>query len=1052
MKAQILKISGCKTQKEFYDKFPSEEAFMKVHGKEFKKAQLGIKIEKAQWGINSLPNIGEELKKQMSSAGVNQNIFNETHYNNAYNKGSNYGTHAPGNYNAWDIDNNDVPDTIQSAETTPIGQQNIPVKTNANKTGTEISGMEKAMPYVQAGMDVIDGIGMIKGQKNKLKEAKQMHKLSNLSLKAQNSIDVDADFSRKYLRPEDQVNTGEELFPIYGVGTNVLAKNGKKIQSEIQNTYGNEHSLYDDLEYEPIEEVEQFKDGGYMQYANMATNLSNRFINQGGQEDAGSKIGGGIGMAAGTVLGGPIGGAIGKFAGSTIGGLIDTSDRKLKRENEAISRNIQTMSSQAAFKGLNQQYNAYVENGGEIPQYRAGGHLTDDEYIPISENGMEQFNMGGELQTHWGGNTHPMSQNPYLPGDGITYMPHGQSHEESDNQGRTGIGITYGENPVEVERKEPMMKLKDGGTGEENLTVFGNLKIPNQYVDLLGDKNAKGKKFKGYVEDLSYQENKHNKLADKSSKEIENLEPITSFDKLKLSSLKSNLLGANMSLKEIADKKMKAAHLQNSINETAEEHGLEADALAKGKIKFAKADELAEFGKTISFARSGISTTTDETTIDPTTGRTIIKKSEVKDYEAKGYKLDPKNPNRYVAPGTTGGKGKRTVEIKGGQPSQGNKVDTNKKGSFTVEDIINNKGGVYKTFHKNMAGAPLEEIRKAAERLHGKEAIMPGKWIPSGTTQMKEEEYEIPASPEKEVFIEEDGVTPIAKEEQIVVQQPNKKTPWWVNPAANTLLNYLRPSDAEDFNSRQLLGEMNALSTNQLEPVKAQLYYPELDVPYDISLQDQLNEVTAGSRTAQKLMGYNPAAQANVAAQAYEQSNKVLGEQFRLNQAKKDQVYTGNRHILNDAQLKNLDILDNQYVRQEQAKSNTKAINQSALNSISDKYLQHNLENRKLQTMENMYNYRFGKDFKADNWNGLASFNTEVQGRRPQGMTPVYKSDGVTLDRWIMNDEDMKTVDEQGNPIVTNLATQKTVAEKTKSKTEKTTSRNGSILSMYKNL
>lgn len=44
MKAQILKIAGVKSEKEFYKKYPSEEAFMKKHGKEFKKAQMGTMI------------------------------------------------------------------------------------------------------------------------------------------------------------------------------------------------------------------------------------------------------------------------------------------------------------------------------------------------------------------------------------------------------------------------------------------------------------------------------------------------------------------------------------------------------------------------------------------------------------------------------------------------------------------------------------------------------------------------------------------------------------------------------------------------------------------------------------------------------------------------------------------------------------------------------------------------------------------------------------------------------------------------------------------------
>ena len=48
MKAQILKIAGVKSEKEFYKKFPTEAAFMKKHGKELaklKKAAVGDVIE-----------------------------------------------------------------------------------------------------------------------------------------------------------------------------------------------------------------------------------------------------------------------------------------------------------------------------------------------------------------------------------------------------------------------------------------------------------------------------------------------------------------------------------------------------------------------------------------------------------------------------------------------------------------------------------------------------------------------------------------------------------------------------------------------------------------------------------------------------------------------------------------------------------------------------------------------------------------------------------------------------------------------------------------------
>ena len=41
MKDQILKIAKVKSEKEFYKKYPTEEAFMAKHGKAFKKAAMG---------------------------------------------------------------------------------------------------------------------------------------------------------------------------------------------------------------------------------------------------------------------------------------------------------------------------------------------------------------------------------------------------------------------------------------------------------------------------------------------------------------------------------------------------------------------------------------------------------------------------------------------------------------------------------------------------------------------------------------------------------------------------------------------------------------------------------------------------------------------------------------------------------------------------------------------------------------------------------------------------------------------------------------------------
>jgi hypothetical protein len=213
------------------------------------------------------------------------------------------------------------------------------------------------------------------------------------------------------------------------------------------------------------------------------------------------------------------------------------------------------------------------------------------------------------------------------------------------------------------------------------------------------------------------------------------------------------------------------------------------------------------------------------------------------------------------------------------------------------------------------------------------------------------------------------------------------------------VLPYIRPTDQEGLDPQQLMGEMYAMSSNQLEPVQATPYTPQLRVPYDISLQDQLNEITADQRSAQRMMGYNPAAQANLAAQTYGAKSKVLADQFRMNQAMKDQVYSGNIATLNDAELKNLEIYDKQYVRQEQAKSNTKATAQAALNSIADKYAKNKLENRTLGVYENLYNYRYDKSGRAVNMN--APFQPNIP--------YIYGNDGKPTHK-IIYAKDKKTI------------------------------------------
>ena len=570
---------------------------------------------------------------------------------------------------------------------------------------------------------------------------------------------------------------------------------------------------------------------------------------------------------------------IGKFAGQTIGNVLDKKAEKTKKFQDQTDQNITAMALGQGAQGLQGQNASYMRDGGianpqiinqfgnyklsqllqpdpTMDTLRAGGHLKN--YTPPSERAMytgrEQFAMGGDLETHWGGYAEPMSYNPYLPEGGETVMFRGKSHDESDGRGNTGIGITYGDSPVEVERGEPAVQLRNGSDGDNSLTVYGNLMIPKMGAEMIGVPKAAGKKFKNYVADLSKTEQKQNKLIDKSVTELDNLDVNNPYDLLKFKSYEANMFGANANLKMIADEKIKLANLQSAINDTAEEYGFEADALAKGRVKQAKK------GASIKKAQAGV------TNLSP-------------------------------------------VDVTGSDLRKKIKPD------FSIKLPENLK----------------EDSKKALREL---KPLFP---------KTNEEEFN------------------------------------WMN-VVNQILPYVRPTDAEALDPRQLSGEMLALAQNQLEPVQAQTLQPQLNTPYDISLQDIINENEADYRAAQRMIGYNPAALAALNAQKYQANQKVLGEQFRLNQGMRDKVFAENRNLLNQSNLQNLGILDQQYGRQQQALSNTKATAQAALNSISAKYLQNQAENRTLQTYENLYNYRFDPRFRAGNMNPLAEFAPQGSG------------------------------------------------------------------------
>ena len=1005
MKAKMLKIAGVKSEKEFYKKFPNEASFMAKHGGAFKKAQIGAYIGGEQ-GAGFQPVNFKDVYDQADYAvtGSTDDQRKEDAYRKAelaaaqkQSGGGGGGLGAIANV----LQSEELmtalggarrgkqikkaqsgmrglismPNPVQTAQADAainqqFASQNIGGFDIEEKPGGD--ALKQISKYAGPAGKVVGGFQQLKEEKRALERAEQMRDVSGLVRKAANTRPEET--QRRYVRPEDATNTGEELFPIYGVGSNVLARNGKMvggIPGEIANTFA-PNTLYDDLGYEPLNDSERYKQfmhGGRMHRAQTGLEM---FAGAGGDdvtsqlltgitgENAGGNLGGTLGGTVGSVFG-PVGKLVGQTAGQLIGTALDRKPQQIKKAKEATQQNIKATALQSGFQSGQAQNSSFMENGGTTSPYewmshtwqpqtitkfgehnlrdllrspkdadmlRAGGHLK--EYTPPSERAMSterpDFQMGGELQTHWGGYAESMSQNPYLPDGGETIMFRGQSHDESDGKGNTGIGITYGDNPVEVERGEPALKLKDGGgaPGDSSLVVFGNLKIPKAYVPLLG-KEAEGKKFKTYVAGLSKKENKINKNISKAVEELDELDVQTPFDKLRFNSLDLTINGGSATLKEIADNKTSAASLQNAINDTAEEYGLVADDLAKGKIKTAK------FGKMIK-AQSGY---TSKYGLDPWTGDKTTGIKNASAFTAKEWD----EIAEQIGFDKTGKKGNKAFQEYLFQDPELKSMIINNHQQLYNSDPTSTK----KNWFDNKLGAGW-----AAPGLKKKD-------IPETPSTFQTREFK--------PIIPEVGAPPKKDVPSIEYKRSG------LVDVIGQVLPYVRPTDQEQLDPTQLMGEMYAMATNQLEPVQAQTLQPQLSVPYDISLQDILNENRASLRSQQRLVGYNPALQSQLGAQEYAANQRVLGEQFRMNQAMKNQIYKENRDKLDQFGLKNLEILDRQYVRQAEAKSKTKAVGQAVVNSISDKMAKNQLENRTLATMENLYNYRFDPRFRAINMN-----------------------------------------------------------------------------------
>lgn len=987
-------------------------------------------------------------------------------------------------------------DPNQAGPSQQMGLNNSPLGTmpNPGNAPTRKGMLDKLggpMGVANVAGDIISAARQMKEDRNQMNQAKKFSILAGLTEKAAGTRPEQV--KRKYVRPEDVTVNPNELFPTYGVGTNYLAQDGAVVNqiggnpTEIQNTYA-PGTLYDNLGYEPIEESEmlkQYAHGGIMK-APGGINLGG-FGNFMGQVNTG--VAGGVGAGLGSLFGGggfrqtgagqlgsAIGSTVGKvlpipgasqvlgLAGGLVGGIFGgKTARQTERFREQGEESMNRAAMNYAGQNLQNQYSSFMEDGGWVshdwqPQVIAkfGEHnmkdlLRRDPMMDTLRTGgnlrRNETDMNGDLTTHWGGSAESFSYNPYLPDGGETVMFKGQSHDESDGRGNTGIGVTYGDNPVEVERNEPAVKLKDGTSGESSLVVYGNLKIPNMFLDQIGDPKAKGMKFKHYIRDLSKEENKQNKKLENVAKTLSETDIRTPFGRIAASSGQAIELGVKMTLKDIAEKKMNAAAVQNAINDTADELGLIADDLAKGKIKVdkKKAKEDAAERRNPQTAQEGgifdmlnpiniagrglINLFSPPPPYDPTRTLSEIEK---RNQQAGVSQTSPTQAPSSVAATDLQAQlqanldralGSQTPDATQASSSatpprkKGVSVQEPKKSDFKTNDEY--LEALYDVAKKQKRGRVVEKFQEEYHKAYpdfAKQVISEyeptAKAVQEGLTnedlegnvdgifgkrtirykqlmdQSRKKAADIPAS-----GVQVQNVTPVDKKTVTkryttpVEEKPKKFT--WAD-AASQLMPYLMPTDIEELDPRQLYGEMFALASNQQDAVQAQQYAPLLEQPFDISYQDRLNEITAQTRALERLVPNNPSALASLHGEARMAKDKVLAEQFRDNMVMKAGVYNRNRQTLNDAFLKNIEIFDRQYVRQAQAKANTKAVAQAALNSMSEKIARNKLENRELQVYENMYNYRYDPNFRARNFN---IFNPNIP-NVGKALVPIYDGNG----------------------------------------------------------
>lgn len=977
MKAQFLKLAKCKDEKSFYKKYPNQEAFLKAH-----------------------PEAKELIKK--AQGGMNLDNNNVPDYMNV----TPYGPQAPftppsQNYEIPSTIPQGLPQGYGMSMNDYIGQNNNSV-TESTAQPDSSSGTSGINGQQMAGS--IDAFGKAakaySAEKKQAQKAKQNYALTKLNERLSLSDDVNT-IHQKHIkdRPEDYIQDTDRFYKSQGNGSGVLQSGG-----EISNNYS-PNTLYDDLGYVPhiSDNVKQYQSGGN----------ANGFIQGQFDNNAGSQLGNAIPIPGVSQIVSMVGGMADNMFGPA-GDIKSLNKLSQQSMNRTIGNSL--WKNMGAFNSVRQE-GGYVSNdwtpqviakfgdhtakdyynySHEYDTLRSGGHLKDDEYIPVNNRGLQTYQTGGELKTHWGGNVEPVSYNPFSEGEGYTYNAEGNSHTQSDHKGRTGIGLEVlqdggefnpknldlplspiegfaegiGKNPsqahVEIEQHEPISMTKDGAV------VYGNLKTNNKGLETFNlPKDFNGMKFKHIVNNVIAP--KENKLNNQLQKILSNINSENN-DSLSNKTKEIQHQGIMSQLKSLAEQKKNLSDYQEAIHNTTD---YISQALGKNisQEKYAKNGEIshilakgelpknAKNGKTIkaqdgTYAVKGtLPGSIDYNT--PDTAGDIFKGSN---YETQwGLKRDKAFSDPTIAKKLIS-----DLENYSGQDAEDVKAVLNKE--------------------KTMSGKIAKAYELASDKKVGPYHTILNSIIDKNATPT--------ASPAVK--------TPEPVDYSSLEQTPNK-FPW--GAVANSALGMFKKPFNMPLDPEQIAGEMYGLASNQYEAPWGSHAYSMLETPS--SYRDPNRDaIMSMGRAAIANSANNPAAQSAIFAQIADKLGETSARELGINQQTQQGIYNNNVNTVNHDIFANLGNDINLSDKISQAKSRTKDNTIAALESISAKKLQNKEANYRAnidQATHPDYSFNsFGQliknprfiDFNVDG----KTTSSNKKAIAPDGFKFTYNDDGTVAD------------------------------------------------------